>query len=266
MVTLLLILILSGVYCYLFNFIPLSPWFNFLWAVLSIILSILSFLLFVVIFLRATKNKNITGKIRYKVIRDIVKFILILCNTKVEYIGKENVPNETYVCYANHKSNMDIFLAWYGMNRVCSAIGKKSLFKYPIIKQCQYSFGCISLDRDNDRAAAKSMIEAIRNIKNGLSYIIFPEGGIKSRDVEEMVNLRAGAYKLVTKTEVPLLPCTIIGSNGFSKRKSIFKRVKVKVIYHKPITSDEYMQYNTTEIGNMVMDITKKTLEENNNN
>ena len=271
MITLLLILVLSVVYCGLFNLLnyslgsPLSLWFNFLWAVLSIILSFLTFVLFVVIFLRVTKNTNPTGKKRYKVLHDIVKFILILTNVKIEYVGLENVPNETFVCYANHKSNMDVFLVHYGLNRVCSAIGKKSLFKYPIIKQCQNSFGCISLDRDNDRAAAKSMIEAIRNIKNGLSYIIFPEGGIKSRDVEEMVNLRAGAYKLVTKTEVLLLPCTIIGSNGYSKRKSIFKRVRVKVIYHKPITSEEYMKYNTTEIGNMVMEIIKTEITENNN-
>ena len=266
MITFILILLLSGVYCFLFNFIPLSPWFNFLWAPVSILLSFLTFVLFVVIFLRITKNTNPTGVKRYKVIRDIVKFIFIIMNVKIEYEGLENVPNETFVCYANHKSNMDVFLVHYGLNRVCSAIGKKSLFRFPIVKETQYSFGCISLDRDNDRAAAKSMIEAIRNIKNGLSYIIFPEGGIKSRDVEEMVNLRAGAYKLVTKSGALLLPCTIIGSNGFSKRKSIFKRVKVKVIYHKPMTSEEYNQYNTTEIGNMVMDIIKKDIEENSNN
>ena len=44
-------------------------------------------------------------------------------------------------------------------------------FKYPVIKDFQYTFGCIALDRENDRAAAKNMIEAMRNIKNGDTVI-----------------------------------------------------------------------------------------------
>mgnify|MGYP003291151309 CR=1 FL=1 len=190
---------------------------------------------------------------------DVVRIIFMITNTKVEYVGKENVPNETFVCYANHKSAMDVFLTHYGLNSVCSVIGKKSLFKYPVIKDFQYTFGCIALDRENDRAAAKNMIEAMRNIKNGLSYIIFPEG-TRNKTEEGVLKAREGAFKLVTKTGVPLLPCTIIGSEGYSKRKTIFKRVKVKVIFHKPIYSEEYMQFNTTEISNQVMEIIKKDL------
>ncbi len=259
MVSILIILLLSGLYCYLFNFIPLSPWFNFLWAILSIILAILSYLLFVIIFVEANKKTKPTGKFRYKLARDVVRIIFMITNTKVEYVGKENVPNETFVCYANHKSAMDVFLTHYGLNSVCSVIGKKSLFKYPVIKDFQYTFGCIALDRENDRAAAKNMIEAMRNIKNGLSYIIFPEG-TRNKTEEGVLKAREGAFKLVTKTGVPLLPCTIIGSEGYSKRKTIFKRVKVKVIFHKPIYSEEYMQFNTTEISNQVMEIIKKDL------
>lgn len=262
MISILSILLLSVVYCFLFNFIPLSPWFNFLWAILSIILAILSYLLFIIIFFAITKKSKPTGKYRYKVARDVVKLMFILTNTKVKYIGKENIPNETFVCYANHKSAMDAFLVHYGLNSVCSVIGKKSLFKYPIVKNCQYTFGCIPLDRDNDRAAAKNMIEAMRNIKAGLSYIIFPEG-TRNKSDEEVLKTRDGAYKLVTKTEVPLLPCTIIGSEGYSKRKCLFKSVKVKVIFHNPIYSDEYMKYNTSEIGKQVSEIIRNELKEN---
>ena len=150
MVSILIILLLSGLYCFLFNFIPLSPWFNFLWAILSIILAILSYLLFVIIFVEANKKTKPTGKFRYKLARDVVRIIFMITNTKVEYVGKENVPNETFVCYANHKSAMDVFLTHYGLNSICSVISKKSLFKYPVIKDFQYTFGCIALDREND--------------------------------------------------------------------------------------------------------------------
>ena len=186
--------------------------------------------------------------------------VLILCNVKIKVIGKENIPNETFVCYANHKSDIDPVALYVALHRTCSAIGKKSLFKIPVIKQCQSVFGAISLDRDNDRAAAKSMIEAIRAVKAGMSYIIFPEGGIKSRDTEEMVNLRAGAYKLVMKSGALLLPATIIGSSNTKKRKTLLRRVKITIIFHKPMPEEEYNQYNSTELGNMVMNMVNEDI------
>ena len=79
MVSILIILLLSGLYCFLFNnFIPLSPWFNFLWAILSIILAILSYLLFVIIFVEANKKTKPTGKFRYKLARDVVRIIFMI--------------------------------------------------------------------------------------------------------------------------------------------------------------------------------------------
>ena len=259
MISLISIILLSVIYCFLFNFIPLSPWFNFLWAFISILFAIGSYLLFILIFVKTAKNSKPTGKIRYKIVRDITKLIFIFSNVKIKYIGLENVPNEPFVCYPNHRSNMDVFLVHYGLNRVCSAVGKNSLFKYPIIKDCQQVFGCISLDRENDRAAAKSMIEAIKNIKSGLSYILFPEG-TRNKTEETLLPFRDGAFKLLTKTNAILLPCTIIGSDGFSKRKSILKRVKVKVIYHQGLTSEDYNDLNTATISSNVMEIIKKDI------
>lgn len=70
-----------------------------------------------------------------------------------------------------------------------------------------------------------------------------------------MVNLRAGAYKLVTKSEAILLPAAILGSSKTKKRKTIFNRVKITIIFHKPMTVEEYGTMNTTEIGEHVMNL-----------
>ncbi len=102
------------------------------------------------------------------------------------------------------------------------------------------------------------MIEAIRAVRNGLSYIIFPEGGIKTRETEEMVNLRAGAYKLVTKSEALLLPVTILGSSKIKKRKNLFKSLTVQIIVHKPLSKEEYESQTTTELGEYVMNMINK--------
>ena len=201
------------------------------------------------------------GKVRHAILHQVCHMILLFANVKVKVIGKEYIPNETFVCYSNHKSDLDPVALYYALHRICSAVGKKDLFKYPVVKQCKPVFGAISIDRENDRAAAKSIIEAIRSIQKGMSYIIFPEGGIKTRDTEDMVALRAGAYKLVTKSGVLLLPATIIGSSNTYKRKTILKRVTMTIVFHKPMTEEEYGKYNTTEIGQQIMKFVHEDIE-----
>ena len=197
MIFLILIFLVSFLYCFLFNLIGLSYWFNFLWAPISLILAIISFFIFVLLFLAINKKGKPTGKFRHKVLHQALQLILIIMNVRIQVEGKENIPNETFVCYANHKSNFDPIAIYYSLNKVCSAIGKKSLFELPILRQCQDVFGCIPLDRDNDREAAKSMVKAIKNVKAGLPYIIFPEGGIKDRTTpgaSPTIKMQSAAY------------------------------------------------------------------------
>ncbi|MDE7106256.1 MAG: 1-acyl-sn-glycerol-3-phosphate acyltransferase [Anaeroplasmataceae bacterium] len=261
MILLSFLLILAAGISYAFYYTGLSLWFYFLWVPVSLLLSFLAFVIFVIFAFMIWMRTDPKGKIRHHVLYQVCQMVVFLCNIKIKVIGKEYIPNTTFVCYSNHKSDIDPVALYCALHRVCSAIGKKSLFKIPVIKQCQEVFGAIAIDRDNDRAAAKSMIEAIRAVKSGMSYIIFPEGGIKTRDTEEMVNLRAGAYKLVMKSGALLLPATIVGSSMTKKRRTLFHRVRITIIFHKPIEETEYSQYNTTELGNYVMELVNKDIE-----
>lgn len=254
MIFLVFILLLTIGYTFLFNLIGLSLWFNFLWVFISLLGAILTTVLIVeILFLFMAKTKP-TGKFRHFLMHQACWLILFVSGVNVKIDGKDNVPNETFVCYANHKSYFDPIILYYSFKRICSAVGKVELFKIPFVKQLAKVYGVVGLDRNNNRAGAKAIIEGVRLIKTGLSMMIFPEGGIKDRNNEEMVNLRAGAYKLVTKSEALLLPVSINGSSKI-KSKSIFSRVKVNVIIHKPITKEEYETKTTTEIGNMVQDL-----------
>ena len=59
----------------------------------------------------------------------------------------------------------------------------------------------LKINRSSDRDAAKSIVEGIKFMKEGNGIILFPEGGIKTREVEQMVSIKPGAYKLATKSE-----------------------------------------------------------------
>ncbi|MDE7263150.1 MAG: 1-acyl-sn-glycerol-3-phosphate acyltransferase [Anaeroplasmataceae bacterium] len=261
MILLSILLVLAAGYSYAFYYTGLSLWFYFLWAPLGLLLSFLTFAGFVFIAFLFWMRTDPKGKIRHHILYQVCQMVIILCNIKIKVIGKQYIPKETFVCYANHKSDIDPVALYCALHRTCSAIGKKSLFKIPVIKQCQKVFGAIALDRDNDRAAAKAMIEAIRAVKAGMSYIIFPEGGIKTRDTEEMVNLRAGAYKLVMKSGALLLPVTIIGSSNTKKRKTLLKRVKITIIFHPAMKEEEYSLMNTTELGSKIMQLVNEDIK-----
>lgn len=258
MFILLFIILLTVGFTFLYNLIPTpSPWFIILWIFVALLTAILVFVLFVLVFIKFAPRKNPSGKFRHFLLKNAVFLFVKFYHVKTEVIGKENIPDETFVVYANHKSNMDPLILYLALNKRLTAVGKDTLFKNPIMNNVKETFGAISIDRNNDREALKQIIFAIKEIKEGLSMIIFPEGGIKDRNEEEMVSLRAGAYKLVTKSQATILPISIIGSSEISKKRR-FRRKNVKVVIHKSIKYDEFKDMNTNEIGLKVEEIINK--------
>ncbi len=231
-----------------------SPWFIILWVFLALLTTILIVVIWFLLFIKLCPRNKPNGKIRHFVLRDLVSLFVRFYHVKYEVVGKENIPSETFVVYANHKSNMDPLILYLALKTRLTAVGKSTLFKHPVMNNIKDTFGAISIDRDNDREALKQIIFAIKEIKDGLSMIIFPEGGIKDRNDEEMASLRAGAYKLVTKTNATILPVSIIGSSEISKKKR-YKRKNVKIIIHNPIKNEEIKGKNTNEIGLLVEQI-----------
>ena len=94
-----------------------------------------------------------------------------------------------------------------------------------------------------------------------MGYIIFPEGGIKTRETEEMIEIKPGAYKLAEWSESAISPVSIIGTSKNATRKK-FRTLHVKVIIHKPITKDDYKDLNTTELGEKVFGIVNEGIKD----
>jgi 1-acyl-sn-glycerol-3-phosphate acyltransferase len=251
MVFIILAVILAAIYSFLFSLIPLSNWFLFLWIPSGIILSLITVISLILIYIKLNENTSITGKFKHHFLHQITKLICIITNIRVKAVGLENIPDETCVFYGNHKSNIDPILTYYAMGKVCSAVGKSTLFTNKFMNMLKNCFGAISLDRNNDREAAKAMIQAIKHVSMGLSMIIYPEGGIKTRETELCVDVKPGAYKLATKPGVPIVPVTILNSNTICT-KGLFQKHKVTIVFHKPIYKDEYQSLNTIELGKLV--------------
>lgn len=115
-------------------------------------------------------------------------------------------PNGHYVFIGNHQSNLDIPVVFEALRdyRV-RFVAKKSLFDIPIYGKALAHSGHISIDRDNRRAAMKSLNEAVQKAKDGFCPVIFPEG-TRNPDPEDLLDFKVGGIIIALKSGLPVVP------------------------------------------------------------
>lgn len=254
MLIFLIFLAFWALYSFLFNLIDLgSPYWIILWIVLGLICAAITLVILIILVIQIIKSgKNYKAKWKHEIIYQAVKFILMMVRVSTKVEGKENIPpKHPFVVYGNHKSMCDVMIVYKVYHTQMSAVAKNSLANLPILSSLMRSFKVAFINRENDREGVKALLEAIKVVEGGFSMMIFPEGGIKSREVETMVELKPGAYKLATKANATISPVSIVGSSKISKNAP-FKRTKVKVIIHKPIQPSDYEGMDTIHLGEMV--------------
>lgn len=242
---------------FLFSLISSNPWLWFVWVPLGFVAMLIIFIIWLYgialpILARVKTNSKIKGM--YAV--HVIKMVNILGGVKLKVEGKENLtPSKRVLYVANHKSNIDPCLIYQAANRTMTAAGKSELWKIKPLLPFIKAFQVIKINRSSDREAAKSILDGIKYMKNDNSVIIFPEGGIKTREVEQMVSIKPGAYKLATKSEAVIQPIAIIGNSKISKRKWYQRRVPVTVRFLPPINPEDYKELNTHEIAYKVVEV-----------
>jgi 1-acyl-sn-glycerol-3-phosphate acyltransferase len=104
--------------------------------------------------------------------------LLFMCGIRVTTTGGEKLDAKTrYVFIANHQSYFDIPVLYAGLPFALSFIAKKELFFIPFFGWGIAAIGHIWIDRENARAARKSITRAIEKLKcQGISLVLFPEG------------------------------------------------------------------------------------------
>lgn len=148
------------------------------------------------------------------------KLLLMICNTKVDVIGKENILfGKPQIFMANHQSDFDILISLAHIPVQFRWIAKKELFAIPVFGAAMRSAGYIEIDRSNREKAMQSIDEAALRIRSGKSVMTFPEG-TRSRE-GEIKAFKQGAFHLAVKSGVPIIPISIIGSGRIMPKRSL---------------------------------------------
>lgn len=168
---------------------------------------------------------------------------------RVRIKGLENIQNgQSYIFAANHQSMFDIYVLYGWLPVLFKWVMKAPLRKIPLVGYACQKAGHIFIDQTS-RSSAKHMLEdARRQLTNGISVIIFPEG-TRTRD-GRINRFKRGAFTLATELELPVLPVTIDGAFDCQRRGSAFIRPgTICITVHRPICPTAHDKSDTKRLS-----------------
>lgn len=161
---------------------------------------------------------------------------LALCPVKVS--GREHIdPKKSYVFVSNHQGAFDIFLIFGFLRVPIKWVMKAGIAKIPFVGAACRAAGFIFVDNSTSKAAARSVLDAERCLKNGASVIVFPEG---SRTYDgKMIRFKKGAFQMAVDQHLPIVPITLNGPFDVLPIGSLnIRRHRMEMIIHEPIPTD----------------------------
>jgi len=178
-----------------------------------------------------------SGRMQHGCARIWSRMILWTSGVHLTVRGLENIkPGVSAIFCVNHQSHMDIPIVLVSLPVQFRFLAKKQLFRIPFLGWHLQRSGHISIDRENPRAAVKSIRAAAAQIQSGTPVVIFPEGGT-STDTS-IHPFKGGGFMLATQSQVDVIPVTVRGSRQILAKGSYHIRGgQVDVIVGSPISS-----------------------------
>jgi len=190
-----------------------------------------------------------------------VVFITRLMGLRVIVEGRENIPPGVCMFAANHTSNADAAAIVGAIPRRLAIFGRKSLFDIPIVGLAFTLAKFVPVDRGNRDAALASVKQAIEYMKQGFSFLVYPEG-TRSPD-GRLQRFKKGAFVMAIEAGVPIVPVMCAGAHRVMKKKSlVIHPGTVTVRFAKPIDAADYTIERRDELARRVHDAIAAELPE----
>ncbi|MDF2531295.1 MAG: 1-acyl-sn-glycerol-3-phosphate acyltransferase [Clostridia bacterium] len=183
-----------------------------------------------------------------------------MSGAKVKIFGEENIPADISVLFvSNHQSNFDIALFMSHIDKPKGYIAKIEMKKIPVLRTWMEYMHCVFMERGTPRKAAEAISEGIKILKRGYSMVLFPEGTRSKGD--HMNEFKAGAFKLATKSGVPIVPVTIKGSYKLMEQnKSKIKPAEVEIYIHPMVPIENLTREEQVELPDVIKAIIQSKL------
>ena len=228
-----------------------------------VIFFVISLPLFLVEAIFGKKHKAAMQHMAYKVVSWGFRSISWLSGTSLTVIGRENVPAEGAVLYvAKHRSYFDIVSIYPYLKDPSAFIAKKELEKIPLLRRWMRILDCEFLDREDVRAAMKSILGSIESVKAGMSMVIFPEGTRTPGD--EMLEFKEGSFKIAERAGCPVIPVAISNTeNIFESHMPSIRKTRVTIEFGRPVDMLAMDRSERRHTGRIVQEQIAEMLKKN---
>ncbi len=186
-------------------------------------------------------------------------FPLLLAKVQTE--GLEKLPKDgRFLLVCNHLSDLDPVLLLAKLPQAQLAfISKRENATMFLIGNLMHKIQCQLINRENDREALKTILSCISIIKEDRASIaVFPEGYTSKDGL--LHHFRNGVFKIAQKAHVPIVVCTVQGTNTVFKNVLKGRRSSVKLHLLDVIAAEELAGVNTSVIGDRIFDLMAKDL------
>ena len=182
-----------------------------------------------------------------------VMFFVRAVGVRVRVAGSERIPAGTCLFVANHTSSADAPAVVGAIPRRIAILLKKSLFAYPIVGQAFQLAHFIPVDRTQQDAAIAAIEKAIEAMRDGQSFLIYPEG-TRSPD-GRLQEFKKGAVVMAIKCGVPIVPIACSGAQRVMEKRSLeIHPGEILVEFLEPIDASKYTFEERETLNQVVHD------------
>lgn len=235
-------------------------------TVFVILFLFLSIPVFLVEWIIGKFNPRLRDISSLRIVQGAFRIVILLSGVKLTVIGEEHIPKDEAVLYiGNHRSYFDIVLTYARCRNLTGYVAKKEMLKIPLLSRWMKFLHCLFLDRSDIREGLKTILQAVEQVKSGISVMIFPEGTRNKNDSElELLPFHEGSFKIAVKSGCPIIPVSITNSSAlFEDHFPFVKAVPVIIEYGAPIYPKDLPREEQKFIGKYVQSLITDTLKKN---
>jgi 1-acyl-sn-glycerol-3-phosphate acyltransferase len=175
--------------------------------------------------------------------------------------GTEHIPPGVCVFASNHASNIDPVALVPNIPRRVALLAKKEVFSLPILSKALHLARLVPVDRADREAAAESVDIAVEYLKEGLSFLVYPEG-TRSPD-GHLLPFKKGTFVMAIRAGVPVVPVSLAGTQRLMRKGDwTLHPGEVIVRYGPPVDASEYSPDQREGLRQRVQDLVAAGLPE----
>jgi len=189
----------------------------------------------------------------YYILRSIVLALSKLALRR-RVVGLSNVPKQkACIVVANHVNLLDSPLLGISLGRKVYFMAKEELFESDLMAWAANNFGAFPVAKGKlDRRAGRKALELLGR---GQAIVILPEG--KRSEDGKLGQAYPGAALLAVRSNSPIVPVGIIGTNSLTGKGWYLKRPRIELNIGCPFTlsahNGKLSKEETADLTNEVM-------------